>query len=393
MLALKEKIFKIEERFPLFVNDKMRDALFFTSLMIIVFIDTITSTMFPLYLTFYSYLRCIALILLLAKLALFDSWNVRKIVLFGIYSITAILISYTTGQNDILWWTLLLWGARDIPFDKILKVHFFEVLIIVVCAVCASLLGLIENLRYPRSSGGVRNSFGIVYATDFAAFVFFLLASFFYLYREKIKWWIYSIGLVISFVVYKLCYTRLDCASMAILSILFMICSLIKPYVKNRLKLLRTLLCFSILIFFAISLVFTLIYNPENALLSKIDSLFSGRLNLGKIGFEEYPVNLFGHFIKMVGAGKSTEYRSDYFFLDSSYIYCFLSYGVVFIVILIMTYIAICYKRREDLFFLVVIFVIALNSTTAHHLTHIQYNPFFMALFASFIKEPKEKAC
>lgn len=79
--------------------------------------------------------------------------------------------------------------------------------------------------------------------------------------------------------------------------------------------------------------------------------------------------------------------RSDHF------IYCFLNYGVVFIVILIMTYIAICYKRREDLFFLVVIFVIALNSTTAHHLTYIQYNPFFMALFATFVEESKEKAC
>lgn len=393
MLALKDMISKVEGRLPLLVNNKIRNALFFIALMLIVFIDTITSTMFPLYLTFYSYLRCIALVLLLAKLALFDSWNVRKLILFGIYSLTALLISYTTGQNDIVWWMLLLWGARDIPFNKILKVHFFEVLTIVTCAVCASLLGFIENLRYLSAEGGVRNSFGICYATDFAAFVFFLLTSFFYLYKDRIKWWGYSIGFFISFVVYKLCYTRLDCICMAIISTLFMTCSIIKPYVKNKLKLLRILLCFSILIFFIISLVFTLIYNSDNEMLYKINHLFSKRLSLGKLGFEKYPVNLFGHFIEMVGNGGTAEYRENYFFIDSSYIYCFLSYGVVFIVILIMTYIAICYKRREDLFFLVVIFVIALNSTTAHHLTHIQYNPFFMALFATFVEESKEKAC
>lgn len=60
-----------------------------------------------------------------------------------------------------------------------------------------------------------------------------------------------------------------------------------------------------------------------------------------------------------------------------------MSYGVVFVATLVPTETAICYKRREGLFFFVVIAVKLLNLCTV--------NPFFMALFSSSIEESKEK--
>lgn len=375
---------RIENRFPLLKNDRIRDALFLIGMSLIVFVETMTTTMFEEYLTLYSYMKALALVLIAMKLVLFDYWKIRDIILFGIFGVLSLLVRYYSTYNDAVFWTLLIWGARDIDFRKILKVHGTLVFLIVLTAFISSLIGIIPNLQY-GVDGHVRNSFGICYPTNFAAYVFFLMAIFFYLMKDRMKWWMYLSGIAVGFVVFKYCHTRLDCGCMVILSVLYMITALVEPHLRDKAMWLRLLLCFAVVILFLLCFFLTYCYDPSVGWMRKLDSLFSTRLALGREAFDRYSVNLFGQFVLMQGNGGSVEAKDAYFFLDSSYIYILFKYGVVYVVFLLGSYVVTCFKRRKDLFFLIAICVIALNATTAHHLTHVQYNPFFMALFASFI--------
>ncbi len=374
---------RIENIFPLLKNDRIRDSLFLIGMSLIVFVETMTTTMFEEHLTLYSSMKVLALLLIAMKLLLFDSWKLRNVVLFGIFGVISLLVRYYSTYNDAVFWTLLLWGARDIDFRKILKVHGTLVFLIVLTAFISSLVGIIPNLQY-SVDGHVRNSFGISYPTNFAAYVFFLMTVFFYLMKDRMKWWMYLSGIAVGFVVFRYCHTRLDCGCMVILSVFYMITALVEPHLRDKAMWLRLLMCFAVVILFLLCFFLTYCYDPSAGWMRKLDSLFSTRLALGKEAFDRYSVNLFGQFVPMLGNGGTLELKGDYFFLDCSYLYILFQYGIVFTILVIGSFVFSSFKRRNDLFFLVTVFVIAINATTAHHLTHVQYNPFFMALLASF---------
>ncbi len=98
----------------------------------------------------------------------------------------------------------------------------------------------------------------------------------------------------------------------------------------------------------------------------------------------KYGMTLFGQSIKMVGNGGTTKISaSQYFFIDCSYLYIFLRYGVFFLLITLAVYMMCCKKFQNDPYFIVVIILISINCMIAHHIIELTYNPFALALFAT----------
>ncbi len=375
---------RLENRFPLMKNDRMRDSLFLFGMSVLVFIETMKTTLFPESLSFYAVIKTVALVAVVLKLVLFDEWKVWSVLSFGLSFVVALLVRYASGYyTEPFFWLLLLWGARDIDFRKILKVHFTVVFLIFATAFVSSLAGWIPNLKF-NSSYGIRNSFGIGYPTDFAAYVFFLMTAFCYLMKDRMKWWMYSACILLGLVVFKYCHTRLDSGCLVGLGLFLMITGLLEPHLKGKANTLRWILCFSFVVLFAVVFLLSYKYDSSVEWMKKINDLFSGRLMLGHEAFERYNLNLFGQYVEMHGYGGSPEGVADYYFLDSSYMYILFQFGIVFTLMVLGVFVLSSVKRRNDLFFLVILLLVAVNASTAHHLTHIQYNPFFMALFASF---------
>ena len=349
---------KIERFFPIIRNDKARDILFLFGMGFIVFVETMTTTMFKQedYFPIYAIIKTVAVLFVAIKLVFFDSWSLREILVAVFLFSLGILVKLNTDYSEPFFWALLVLGARNIEFKYV-------------------------------SSRGIRNSFGINYPCDFAAYIFFLLLSFCYLMKDKIPWWGYLFGLLIAYVLYKFTYARLDCSCIAILSLAFMLIKLLSPHLNGKLKVIRIIICFTIVVMFVVSLMLSYYYSQNISWMQKLNNIFSNRLALGREAFSRLHVNLFGQFFLMVGNGGSTEYRANYFFLDNSFLYVLFRYGIIFTLVLVSSFVVSSYKRRYDLFFIVAVAIIAIHATTAHHLAHVQYNPFFMALFAFFPQE------
>ncbi|HBI63472.1 MAG TPA: hypothetical protein DDY31_20050, partial [Lachnospiraceae bacterium] len=123
-------------------------------------------------------------------------------------------------------------------------------------------------------------------------------------------------------------------------------------------------------------------YREEDEFLEAINLSMSGRLMLGKKGLKQFGLSLFGKDVPMEGMGGSLWHAKPYFFIDCSYLFILLRYGILFLGIVFIIYGAICYKRREDTALMFTILLLAISSAIDHHLLEEAYNPFGYALFA-----------
>lgn len=103
---------------------------------------------------------------------------------------------------------------------------------------------------------------------------------------------------------------------------------------------------------------------------------------MGKSGLKQFGLSLFGKDVPMEGMGGSLQHTKPYFFIDCSYLFVLLRYGVLFLGIVFVIYGVTCYKRREDTALMLTILLLAVSSAIDQHLLEEAYNPFGYALFA-----------
>lgn len=79
-----------------------------------------------------------------------------------------------SGADALLETRLLIAGANDIDYRKILKVYLIVEIPMIICTMIVGYTGVITNLVYHRGDQ-VRMSFGFIYPTDFAAGIVFMI--------------------------------------------------------------------------------------------------------------------------------------------------------------------------------------------------------------------------
>lgn len=373
------------------------EILFFTGFIIQLVRSLWITTMFP-----YSGLigkLCLILSLMLigSKILLYDIYTLKEFFICGGLMICVLAVYLNSRYLDPFLWFLIIVGCKDISFEKILKVYLIITGAIVFLAFCAALLGVIENLRY-ETGRGIRIAFGSVYVTDFAAHIFYMILVYCYLEGERLKAYHYIGIAVIAGVVYYFCKTRLDSICILLIAIIFGLNHwLMRPGIKRK-RLQRIwkkswkwggIFVIPVLAFF--SIIATAFYSENSRFLNIINHVISGRLSLGKTGLEKYGISLFGQTVDMIGAGGTTEFPSDYFFIDCSYVHVLLRYGAIFTVILLAIYMFCSYKNKHDIYFLFAIFMVAVNSVIAHHILDLAYNPFACVLLAVCVRKRKSE--
>lgn len=375
------------------------ELLFFLGYMIYLGKFVWASTMFPFPDIVNKLCLILSIVLIGLKIILYDKYDLSTLLKVGAIIVCSIMIFISTRYTNAMFWIFLVMGAKNINFRKLLKVYFVVTSTIVFLAVCSSIVGVIENLQYSTATRGIRNSFGIIYVTDFAAYVFFLFLAFFYLKGSELKLIHFAVAILACGLVYYFCNARVDCICILLIIFIFGVQTFFNSIKYNfrRLKSLWFLLwdkfgAFVMPFFALLSIIVTYCYSSENTVLNAMDIVFSHRLSLGKQGFDNYNITLFGQQVNMNGMGGSTILPDDYFFIDCSYVNILLRQGIIFLIILIAAYIIVCYKNKNDIYFLFAIALVAVNCVIAHHIIEVSYNPFAYALLTGNVfTEFKEK--
>ena len=266
------------------------------------FLDT---TMLP-YITWnIEVLYIIGITIGVLKLAVDRRMKVWELIVFGLTITVAMLQYYHRPDEYVLAFAVLFIGAYNVDYRKLLKVYLGLGISYTVFVVIGCLLGYIENLTFTLWNGNVRNSFGFNYPTDFTAHLFFFVVAWCILRYEKITWIEIGVFAAVMLWSYFGCYARNNTICIALTII---ICIYKKIIDQNNIfvfsKRMGWICIVSTYLLIASIIGLTLIYRENIYILEKINQLLNGRLKMGKMGFIEYGINLWGKQISMQGLSR-----------------------------------------------------------------------------------------
>ena len=155
-------------------NDNWKELLFFTGFIIYLARGVWATTMFPFPRIISKLCFGLAILFIGLKILLYDRYPYRRLICIGIMALDSLLVIYSSHYLNIFFWVLLILGAKDISFKKILQIYLIITISIMTLAFIASMTGVIENLKYVTDDRGVRQAFGCVYTTDFASHIFYI---------------------------------------------------------------------------------------------------------------------------------------------------------------------------------------------------------------------------
>ena len=379
----------------------MGEILFFTGYILYLGRGVWATTTFPLPGIISKLCLLLPIIFIGLKVILYDGYTIKPLLFIFIMILCSVCVLYYTGYLNIVFWILPIIGSRHISFKKILKVYLLIVGAVVFLAFASSLLGIIDNYKYIAEDRGIRQSFGIVYTTDFASHIFFLIVTAYYLGAEHLNYHHHIVTIITAYLIYRFCNARLDSISILLTVLLFVNGPFIihsqhipRNFKHSWIYFWKTISPVFMPILAAASFVLTILYTESISVLAVINQLLSNRLRIGRSGIVTYGIRPFGQTIDMIGAGGGLTWPQEYNFVDCSYIHILLRYGIITVFIVLITYVLCCIKNRHDLYFLYAVALIALNCVVAHHLLELEYNPFALALFSSCARlSPKPLEC
>lgn len=354
--------------------------------------DFFDTTMFiipwPVGIMRYLYLAII--IYVIAKMIFHRTYTIPEYLLSFVILLTFSVSAVVSGYIWLVGIGFLIVGAKDVNIDNILKVYLVIGSVILIAAFIASQCGFIENLVYLSETKGSRQSFGIIYPTDFAAHVFYLILAGVCIKNRKISIWSILVVLCLDIFLLKACaaYTSFICIGLFLVA---MICIKLSEH-KEKASAAKAVkwkyaLCGTPVVYCGIFFMLSIFFDEDNHIWYVLDQLLSIRLQLSQWAIKEYGFTLFGQMIPENGNGGSIAENESYFFLDDSYMRIALLYGLVLliVVLLLMVLSKVRAVRADRMTLFVAMLVVAIHCVMEHHLLESAYNPFIFCVFAALM--------
>lgn len=312
----------------------------------------------------------------------------KDYILRGIFIILMAVVSYivsdVTGDIEIYEISLLIIAAQGMDWKTIAKVYVCIAVVIQLIAIYCVYTDVIPDYVYDAGVRGERHSYGIIYPTDLAAHVLFIMIVYTTIRGVKITFSETAVFAVAGYAVYNLTNARNDCICIAILCIGIVVVKVLSMC-NIRLSDYK-IISITGVIFFVLCvgiIIAVTFYDPANAACVSLDDKLSGRINLSYQALADYGIQTWGSVVSEAGSGAGGT-ADTYFFIDSSFIRIAVRCGWVFLSIITYIY-YLCVTRarehRQDMIILVFV-VMAVFGITEHHILEIAYCPLWLYLYS-----------
>lgn len=288
------------------------------------------------------------------------------------------------GKYEYYVLCVLIVGMTGRSFKMLLSLAFTIGTAMMAVTFAASQMGIIEDLVYE----GGRHSFGIIYCTDCAAHILFLMIIYLFLRIESLNVVEYA-ALLLVCAIMMMTKAQSDIFCGFLLMACVLIYRLTRRWHKTKfVRVLCSILSFSFIIGAAAIFAITLGFDRNNKeLRKKMQYSLIRRLEMNQEALRDHPFSLFGSQIEEHGFGGRTKNLpgwDEYFFIDCSYIRLFVIGGALLFVmiLLVMTYAQLrCFAYRRY-GFLMLLTIVALACFLEHHLMEYYYNVFPLMAFS-----------
>ena len=315
------------------------------------------------------------------------SFSLKEIGVVGLISMFLLWTTLHTGNKAILIYWAFIVGAHDVELKKLIKWSCTVHVLCLLFVIASSYAGIIENRLYD-SSKRKRESLGFQFATESSNYFFYTILMWIYLRKEKITWKeLAGLAAFAAFLFHKTdtkSAFAFSCAAL-VFSIVLKEIPWFRTYHKGYIA--AAVCCVPLLAYSIFCL--TVKYSTRIHWMTELNKLVSSRLSLGKKGFRQYGVPLWGQRIEWVGGTAGYEKSGKiYNYVDSSYIQILLNLGLVFLLLLIVLFIILGLKTaiKKDSYLLLVMILFAMHSTFDPQIIWMEFNTFVM-LYSYFYQK------
>lgn len=367
----------------------------------------VSTTKFPSLWTnnFHLLLHVVLVLIVMFRFITIEGMSFKHSIIMSLVVMSFMFTWNYTGRDiyDILFdVTFLCIGAYAIDYKRILKTYLLVEIPATIVTIIASQADMVTNLIY-NQDGRIRESFGFVYPTDFAAHIFFIFMAWALVRQFRCTLWELIFMIVIVAILNIKSDTRCSEISILLIVITVLFFKYKKYWIKKQnnnsyIKRLFKVCCLSVPLVFSTAMIFLCrFYSEDNKLMYFLNKVLSERLRLGKKTFDYYDVSLLGQVIIMDGNGGSLEKPADYTFIDCSYINILMRFGLIAFGVVLLMVEVVMLKNLNNTYLLTMVVIVCIASMIEHHLIEYYYNFFIILPLASFrsiqINSPNKKFC
>lgn len=297
-----------------------------------------------------------------------------------------------TDSRTVFLFIVIILASRTRSLKAILKIALYSGTFWLLISFIGSKIGWIEDLVY---SGG-RHSFGIIYCTDLACHIFFVLVTLCLLREGKLKIYDYAVLIFanianILWIRGKVCAVCLFLLLLGMLWNQFVIPLFSGLGSKKYYRAARNTICILLIalpvLLALMSILLSYFYTDDPGVFYNkypIMHTLQLRYEMGCEAFDIYDIKNYGVGIAEQGYGSSTTPPDFYFVLDISYIKILFSFGrvpfLIFTGLLVNTGIRAFREKRSYL--LILMAIVAIDAAVEHHLSDISYDSLILASMA-----------
>lgn len=312
---------------------------------------------------------------------------VKNLVFAATVLIVFYIASKATGRTYLVLYAVLIIMAEGCDPDKTVKVWLLSTVLALLTILTLCWIGVLtDHIIYRADTGKAAHCLGFSYFSYFPDLVLFCSIAYIYLKKNNVTVFHYILVGLINLLTYYV--TRLNLTFYVTFIFIALDCLLMKV---KKLDLGRKPVMVVSSMLFPLGAVVTFLamvyYNPENVRCVAMDRLSHNRLGLMHLGYQRYPISLFGNRLKMVGhSALRTVAPVDYFYIDSGFAYSLLGYGMFFTVVALALYsILYLYSSRTNNKHLFAWLSCVLIFTMMNNVwVDVYYNPALLLAFAAY---------
>ncbi|EFH29328.1 hypothetical protein ETI37_01590 [Lactobacillus mulieris] len=334
--------------------------------------------------TIFNQIKLLGMLILLVKVIFFSRYTSKEFLLFTILLIISAAIAKNTNSN-LVYYLITVVGSKNIKFSNILKTQLCIITPLILIMVYCAVKGAILNLPF-ISNNHSYFAYGYMYTTDFAAQIFYIILGYSVLRRFKFNLFEYLLLLYLSYFVYLKLGAKLDTVLILLIILISLFFKKLILYNFNTIER-KTIPLFALCLVF-LFFILGYFYNGSDIYVS-LDRFFTNRISQINLGFSRYSFTLLGQSLNMIGNGGLYGYshsflKFDYFYIDNSFVYIALEYGVISFIIIIFAIIFALKKFGDEKKNLLVIYLLfaIISSIIDQNFLVINCNLLFLALFA-----------
>lgn len=305
-------------------------------------------------------------------------YSKKELAVIVAVGILFLISAYVTKDKNLLIYWVFIVAAHDVDFQDIIKWSLWVHIGALMFVIGSCYVGILENRIFGLMYGiRIRDSLGFQYTTTGSNFFFYIILMWVYWRKSKITW--PEVAVLIAGNLYL--FSKTDTKNAFALGMLAIIGTVVLkyiPYLREYKKIYSVLAVGIVPALSAGIISISIKYDQAILWMDKFNRLISGRLDLGKSGYLNYGLRLFGQKIEWIGGepGEGIVYN----FVDSSYMQMLLNFGPIILGLILagLILIGIFIAVRKDTYFLLVFVLFAVHSTFDPQLVWIGYNSFLM---------------